>query len=189
LRFYDQFNYYDFRLGGEYEFTKWVKANLVAGSHHGYAAGGNFNPPKTLGEFRIYPQLTLSHDVWRIRVEHRYRADLRWTNTGYRNRFRYRLGFSYSFGKETKGFKPFQVSVNDEVNLTDKAPFFQRNRVMATIRYKPVRAFALQLGVMQQLDYRIDQETNRFDSYIGLYYDIFRKSITKPKPDAGLKDI
>jgi hypothetical protein len=51
-------------------------------------------------EIRIWPQITLYQNIGSLRVEQRYRSESRFTTRGYRNRFRYRCGLSYPFGKE-----------------------------------------------------------------------------------------
>jgi hypothetical protein len=105
--------------------------------------------------------------------------EMRWTSNGYRNRFRYRLGFSYPFGKESKGYKPFQISVNNELFFTDKEPFFERNRAQIAFNFKTSKQSTFQLGYLHQFDYRINDEIGRDFLVVGYYYEIFRKSSTK----------
>ena len=134
---------------------------LGAGSYQTYKEGGNFLLPKNNDEFRIWPQITLSQTIGKLKIEQRYRAEFRFRNIGYRNRFRYRLGISYPFGKETIGYKPFQIGVSNEIFFTNKEPFFERNLILATFNYKPTKATTVQAGYTHQFDYKINDETGR----------------------------
>jgi len=101
---------------------------------------------------------------------------MRFSTNGYRNRFRYRLGVNYPFGKNTHGFKPFQLSVSNEIFLSDNEPYFERNRFFLSANYRISTLFSTQLGYTRQFDYKINDETGRAFFLIGAYFDIdFRK--------------
>lgn len=68
-----------------------LKFTLGAESYQTFKEGGNFALLKNNNEFRIWPQVTSSQKIGKIKIEQRYRAELRFTSNGYRNRFRYRL--------------------------------------------------------------------------------------------------
>lgn len=176
LSFYNQFHYYEYKGGINYKLHKYVKLTLGAGSYQTYREGGNFVVPKNNNEFRLWPQVILNHDVQRLKIEQRYRMEMRWTSNGYRNRFRYRLGVSYPFGKDTKGYKPFQAGINNELFFTDNEPYFERNRLQFTLNYKTSRNSTLQIGYLHQFDYRINDETGRDFLVLGFYYELFRKA-------------
>ncbi len=188
LKFYDHFHYYEYKGGVNYKIRKSVQLTLGAGSYQTYKEGGDFVLPKNNDEFRLWPQITLFQDVGPIKIEQRYRAEMRWTSNGYRNRFRYRMGISYPFGKNTKGYKPFQVSISNELFFTDKEPYFERNRIQTALNYKMSKHFALQAGYLHQFDYKINDETGRDFLVIGFYYEFARKSPRKAEQDFELKD-
>ena len=171
LRFYDHFHYYEYKGGIEYNFQKSVRGTLGAGSYQTFDEGGNFVLPKNNNEFRIWPQLTLFQSINKFKIEQRYRAELRFTSRGYRNRFRYRLGISYSFGNNQKDFKPFKISVSNELFFTDKEPYFERNRFLMAFNYKPSKMLSLQAGYLQQFDYRINDEIGRGFVQLGVYIE------------------
>ena len=102
LKYYSNFHYYEFKGGIDYKAHKNVKLTLGAGSYQTYKEGGNFILPKNNDEFRVWPQLIFFQSIGELKIEQRYRAEFRFTSNGFRNRFRYRLGASYSFGKEKK---------------------------------------------------------------------------------------
>jgi hypothetical protein len=184
LKFYDDFHYYEYKGGFDYKALKNLKLTLGAGSYQTYKEGGNFVTPKNNNEFRIWPQVILSQKLGAFTVEQRYRAEFRYTSNGYRNRYRYRLGLSYPFGKESKGFKPFQVSASNELFFTNEEPYFERNRVLLACNYKPSKATTIQIGYLHQFDYKINDETGRDFLQIGYYIEIFRKQSTIPDTDS-----
>lgn len=188
LKFYHNFHHYEYKGGINYKVHKNVGLTLAAGSYQTYREGGNFVTPKNNNEFRLWPQIILFQSIGKVKIEQRYRAEFRFTSNGYRNRFRYRLGISYPFGKEKNDYKPFQISVSDEVFFTNKEPYFERNRFLVALNYKPMKAATIQLGYLHQFDYKISDEIGRDFIVIGFYYDLFRKSNSKQEPDRDIKD-
>ena len=178
LKFYNNFHYYEYKGGINYKVHKNVRLTLGAGSYQTYKEGGDFVLPKNNDEFRVWPQVILFQSIGKLEIEQRYRAELRFTSNGYRNRFRYRLGVSYPFGKEKNEYKTFQIGVSDEVFFTDNEPYFERNRLLVALNYKPSKTATIQIGYLHQFDYKINDETGRDFLVIGFYYDIFRKSAT-----------
>jgi hypothetical protein len=188
LRLYDHFHYFEYKGGINYKVHPSVNLTLGAGSYQTYRAGGNFELPQNNDEFRLWPQLTLSQDIGSFKVEQRYRTELRWTSNGYRNRFRYRVGLLYPFGQKVKGYKPYQVSVSNELFFTDRSPYFERNRIQVALNVKPSFATTVQLGYLHQFDYKINDETGTDFLVVGFCYEIFRKKTTQPAIQPELKD-
>ncbi|MCU0335713.1 MAG: DUF2490 domain-containing protein [Chitinophagaceae bacterium] len=189
LRFYNHFHYYEYKGGVNFKLHKNVKLSLAAGSYQTYAEGGNFKTPKNNDEFRLWPQLIILHDVSRLKFEHRYRMEMRWTSNGYRNRFRYRLACSYPFGRAKDGQSPFSASVSNELFFTDNAPYFERNRLQATLSWKATRQSTIQAGYLSQFDYRINDETGRNFLVLGFYHELTGKKRSKTSAvDTDLKD-
>ncbi len=188
LKFYNYFHYYEYKAGINYKVHKNVKLSLGAGSYQTYKEGGNFVLPKNNNEFRVWPQIILFQSIGNFKIEQRYRAELRWTSNGYRNRFRYRLGVSYPFGKEKNDFKPFLISASNELFFSDREPYFERNRLQIVFNYKPIKTTTIQIGYLHQFDYRINDETGRDFLVVGFYYDIFRKFTSKRENDNEIKD-
>ncbi|MFM9909094.1 MAG: DUF2490 domain-containing protein [Chitinophagaceae bacterium] len=175
LRFYDHFHYHEYKGGVNFKAHPNMTFTLGAGDYDTYKEGGSFVKPKNNDEFRIWPQVTLTQVLKNIKIEQRYRAEFRITSNGYRNRFRYRLGVSYPFGNNEKGYKPYQVSISNEVFFTDKEPYFERNRALISIGYKISKHASVQLGYLHQFDYKINDETGRDFLQIGLYAVLFSK--------------
>jgi hypothetical protein len=172
LKFYNYFHYYEFKVGINYKVNKSLLLTLGTGSYQTYKEGGNFELPKNNNEFRLWPQIILIQEINKFKIEQRYRTELRWTSNGYRNRFRYRVGLSYPFGKDTNGYKPYQLSINNEIFFTNNEPYFERNRFQITFNYKNTKRSILQLGYLHQFDYKINDETGRDFLIVGFYYEI-----------------
>jgi hypothetical protein len=188
LKFYSNFHYYEIKGGVNYKFHKNAAVSLGAGSYQTYKEGGNFVLPKNNAEFRIWPQMTLFQSLGKVNIEQRYRAELRFTSNGYQNRFRYRLGLAYPFGKEKNNYTPYQITTSNELFFTNKEPYFERNRILIAFNYKPSKSTILQTGYLHQFDYRINDETGRDFLLIGLFVELFHKQSTNKKYDMDLKD-
>lgn len=188
LKFYSNFHYYEYKGGINYKIHKNVKLTLAAGSYQTYKEGGDFVLPKNNDELRIWPQIILFQSIGKLKIEQRYRAEFRFTSSGYRNRFRYRLGASYPFGKERNEYKPFQVSASNEIFFTEKEPYFERNRMLFAFNYKPSKVLTMQIGYLHQFDYKINDETGRDFFQIGFFIELVRKKSENTAIEAEIKD-
>lgn len=188
LKFYDNFHYYEYKGGLNFKAHKNLALTLGAGSYQTYREGGNFVLPKNNNELRIWPQILVYQSIGSFKIEQRYRAEFRFTSNGYRNRFRYRVGLSYPFGKESKGYKPFQISASNELFFTDKEPYFERNRLLFAFNYKPTKTTTLQIGYLHQFDYKINDEIGRDFLQVGYFIELFSKQSKNRTVDIDLKD-
>jgi Protein of unknown function (DUF2490) len=177
LAFYDNFHYYEFKAGASYSLGKNFSLAVGLGNFDTYAAGGNFKTPMQNDEFRTWVQLTMSQYLQRLKFEHRYRAEQRFTLNGYRNRFRYRLNTVLPLNSPKVQAGTFYLTANDEIFFTNNAPYFERNRLFVGGGYEFTDAFTLQAGFMNQFDYRINDETGRNFLQVSLLFDLdFKKS-------------
>jgi hypothetical protein len=188
LKLYNNFHYYEYKGGINYKFHKNTMASLGAGSYQTYKEGGDFVLPKNNDEFRIWPQVILFQSIGQLKIEHRYRAEFRFTNNGFRNRFRYRLGVSYPFGKANNEYKPFQINISNELFFTDYQPYFERNRLSFSINYKPSKTTTIQIGYIHQIDYKINDETGRNFLQLGYFIELFGKKNSNRSIQNELKD-
>ncbi|MBU3714938.1 MAG: DUF2490 domain-containing protein [Ferruginibacter sp.] len=177
LKFYNNFHYYEYKGGVDFKLNKYLKLSLGAGSYQTYREGGDFVKPKANDELRIWPQILLFQSIGNFKIEQRYRSEFRFTSNGFRNRFRYRLGLSHPLGKKKNGDSPFQFSVSNEIFLTNNEPYFERNRFLLALNYKPSTASTFQLGYIHQLDYKINDETGRQFFQIGYFLELSRKNV------------
>ena len=181
LKFYSHFHYYEYKGGFNFKAYKNVQLSLGLGSYQTYKEGGSFVLPKNNDEFRVWPQVLLNQSIGLLKIEQRYRVEMRYTNNGYRNRFRYRLGVSYPFGKEKEGIKPFQISVSNELFFTNNEPYFERNRLNLGLNYKLSKVSSFSIGYLSQFDYKINDETGTDFFQIGYFLELSRKEKVKGK--------
>jgi len=174
LKFYNDFHYYEYKGGVDLNVLKNVKLTFGIGSYQTYAEGGDFVLPKNNDELRLWPQVIIFQSVGKFKIEQRYRSEFRFTSNGHRNRFRYRLAMSYPFGKEINEYKPFHISVSNEIFFTDKEPYFERNRMLIAFSYKPSKSTSLQIGYLHQFDYKINDETGRDFIQVGYFIELYR---------------
>jgi len=188
LKFYTDFHYYEYKGGCNFKAYENVLMTIGAGSYQTYKEGGNFVLPKNNDEFRAWPQVTLFQEIATLKIEQRYRLEMRWTSSGFRDRFRYRLGVAYPFGKEINGYKPFQTSVAYELFLTNTEPYFERARIQFLLNYKTSKHVTLQTGYLHQFDYQINDETGRDFIVVGFYYELFHRMSSIQAVENVIKD-
>jgi hypothetical protein len=152
--FYDDHFYYEVKGGVSYSVNKNFTFLLGVGRYITYTDGGSFKKPVTGNETRFWQQLTMNHYLERIKFEHRYRVEQRWFKTGFRNRFRYRLNAVMPINNRKMGPKTFYMAAFDEIFLTNKKPFFERNRLFIGTGYQLSKLFTIQPGYVYQYDYR-----------------------------------
>ena len=177
LKFYQNFHYYEYKAAVNYKIQKNLMFTLGAGKYQTYKEGGNFVLPKNNDEFRIWPQLVINQSIGIFNIEQRYRTELRFTSNGFRNRYRYRLGLSVPFGKERKLYKPYQLSVSNEIFFTNTEPYFERNRLLLSFNYKPSKSTTIQIGYLHQFDYKINDETGSNFFQIAYFIELFKKEL------------
>ncbi|NTW33312.1 MAG: DUF2490 domain-containing protein [Bacteroidetes bacterium] len=171
LQFYDDFHYFEYSGGVNYKLSKNMNLAFAIGDYNTFSEGGNFVRPKKNNEIRTGLQITLLQNLWKVNIEHRYRAEQRFTTNGFRNRFRYRINAKVPFGKELTNSK-FYATINNEIFFTDKEPYFERNRFMYGIGYRLNNSLTVQAGHMYQFDYKIFDETGRGFFQVALLFEL-----------------
>ncbi len=175
LKFYNQFFYYEYKGGVSYNINNTFTVFAGVGKYNTYTAGGNFKRPMLANEVRSWFEATMKQNVSRFFFEHRYRIEQRFFTTGYRNRFRYRLALAVPLNKPTLGYNTFYLSTFNELFLTNNAPFFERNRFYIGAGYR-FSLLTLQLGWVNQFDYKPSIATNKNFLQLTLGFEIRKKS-------------
>lgn len=170
--FYNNHFYYEVKGGISYFIDKNFSFLAGIGKYVTYSDPGSFTKPVSANEFRFWQQLTMNNYLKRIKFEHRYRVEQRWFDTGYRNRFRYRLNAAIPLNGTKIEPKTFYVAAFEELFLTNKAPYFERNRVFAGIGYQISPYFSVQPGYVYQYDYRNSVGTGKHFFQLTLMIDI-----------------
>jgi hypothetical protein len=176
---FNQFFYYETKGGVSYDIAKNYTALFGTGR---YVTNDftNLAAPPTVQEFRMWEQLTINSFLDRIKLEHRYRAEQRWLNGIYRNRFRYRLNVVVPLNHKKIEPKTYFVSVFDEVFFNNKAPHFERNRFSAAVGYQFDKSLSVQAGYLDQYNYSLTSAGAKNNLAITVMYRINRKN-SKPK--------
>lgn len=172
LKFYDDFHYFEYKAGANYNISETFSAGILIGHYRTYSQGGTFLEPIQSNELRTCAQITMKQSVHRLRFEHRYRIEQRFTSNGYRNRFRYRVGLTIPISDETKESKIWSITVWNEIFMTNMAPYFERDRFFAGIGFKISPSVTLQTGYVRQFDYNLTDEIGRDFFQIGLQFEI-----------------
>lgn len=176
-KLYDDFFYYEVKGGVNYSFYKNFTVTGGLGTYHTYQTNGNFKQPQANDEFRTWLQLALSNNYGRLNIDHRYRMEQRWTSAGYRNRFRYRFNVVVPLNHKEPKDKTIYAYGFDEIFLSNKQPFFERNRAAAGLGFRQNKHFSIQGGYLNQLDYSLT--SRRFKGYFQvqafLQFDVSRE--------------
>jgi hypothetical protein len=181
LSFYQNFHYYEFKGGVGYKVTDQMAVFVGAGSYQTYAEGGNFVTPKVNDEFRAWSQVSLNNFWGRLRLEHRYRWENRWTLRGYRNRFRYRLQALLPLNRPKAQPGALYAVGWTELFLTDRATYFERSRNFLGLGYELNPRLAFQLGWVRQFDYFVTDEIGRNFVQVSVLFN-FRRRVATPDP-------
>ncbi len=161
LSFYDEFHYYEVKTGGSYKIDKQFSATSGFGSYNTYNEGGDFKNPIQNKEIRTWAQINMKQKTGIINFEHRYRAEQRFTNNGFKNRFRYRLGAIIPINNPELKEKTLYLNIWNELFFTNREPFFERNRLLIGFGYEFNKNTAIQTGYIHQFDYKINDEIGR----------------------------
>ncbi len=159
LSFYDQFHYYEYKVGGTYKMSPNFSVTSGIGSFNTYSKSGNFELPLQNKETRTWVQFNMKTPLERIIFEHRYRAEQRFMSNGYRNRFRYRLTATVPLNSKKIEPKTIYSCVWNEIFFTDKAPYFERSRLHLGFGYGLSKEITLQTGYIYQYDNKINDNT------------------------------
>lgn len=149
----NRFYYHELKTGFSYQLNPSANVLMGFGQYGTYDNTGNYKPPVT-HEFRMWEQLTLTNNIDRLKLEHRYRVEQRFFGPNYKNRFRYRLNGIVPLNHRSIVNKTVYVSVYDEIFLNNRAPHFERNRIFGGAGYQFTKLFTFQAGYINQYDYR-----------------------------------
>ncbi|MCU0450392.1 MAG: DUF2490 domain-containing protein [Bernardetiaceae bacterium] len=176
LGFYHNFHYYEAKAALGYKVTDQLSVLVGGGTYQTYREGGSFVEPKVNDEFRLWSQVNLQNSWGRLRIEHRYRWENRWTLRGYRNRFRYRLQGLLPLNQPKVLPRTLYLLAWNELFFTDVPTYFERNRVFGGLGYEVSPRLALQAGWLHQFDYFVNDETGKNFFQIAMLLNLSQKS-------------
>ena len=170
---FSRFQYYEYKAGVSYNISKSFTGLLGTGRYTTYDAD-NLSAGPVTKETRLWEQLVISQYLDRLKFEHRYRAEQRWLSSGYRNRFRYRLSMAIPLNKPKVEPNTAYISLYDEVFLNNRAPHFERNRLMAGMGYQLTKNIGAQLGWVNQYNYTTTASGSKNNLVVTLIYTLDR---------------
>lgn len=176
--FFTGYNYYGFRLGGEYNFTPNQTAGVQIGHYRNYQGNGNFEPPVTNNELRVAESFTLRKYFFSLQTEIRFMVEQRFRVGNYANRGRLKLGITIPIIKPSGSRQPFKLGliIWNEFFESDSSPYFSRNRVSGSFLYRINPKLLLQTGYMLQSDFFSGYHTNHGFVQFGLTAELNRSS-------------
>lgn len=174
---FNQFFYYETKGGVSYDIAKNYTA-LIGTGRYVTKDFTNLDAPPTVLEFRMWEQMTINNFLDRLKIEHRYRAEQRWLNGIYRNRFRYRINLVVPLNHRKIQPQTYFISVFDEVFLNNKVPHFERNRFSAAFGYQFDKSLSVQAGYLDQYNYSLTSDGAKNNLAITVMYRINRKNTT-----------
>jgi hypothetical protein len=184
-RFYDEFFYHELKGGISYRVNKTFGVLVGGGKYETYQLGGDFVTPRTNNETRTWIQFTLNQTIDPVKLEHRYRAEQRWTSSGFRQRYRYRVNPVLPLWRRASGGDRLFLSVFDEVFFTNKAPYFERNRFFAGLGSAVTPHLTAIAGWIYQYDYRLTNPTGHHYAQFSLLFDFgWHRVRAVPTPEA-----
>lgn len=182
-KFYHDFFYYEVKGAIGYNPGKQVAFMLGSGFYETYTPAGNFVRPVVSSEIRLWEEATFKHSIWRLFFEHRYRIEQRFfvNNGTYRNRFRYRLAAAIPLNKPQIDPGTVFLSCFNELFLSERAPYFERNRIFAGVGFKH-KIVTVQSGYLHQFDYSLGNSLNRHFLQTFLIFEINSRKLKDVLP-------
>lgn len=177
--FFNQAFYYEVKGGISYDIAKNYTALIGTGRYITYDYNHLDEGPTVL-ETRLWEQMTVNQFLDRIKIEHRYRVEQRFFETGYRNRFRYRLNMAVPLNHRKFEPKTYYIAAFNEIFLNNKPPHFERNRFSLAMGYQFDKSLTIQAGWMSQYNYTLTSAGTKNNLAINVMYRINRKN-AKPK--------
>ncbi len=170
LAFYNTFHYHELKTVTTYAVNSGLRISCGFGKYDTYKENGNFELPKNNDEYRIWPQVVLLHKNGRFQFEHRYRTELRFSQIGFRTRYRYRFTVGVPFLKNQEDAHCLKATLGSELFFSPFEPYFERHRLQAGLDWTVSNHLNLLLGYLHQFDYKILDETGRDFLQIGAYF-------------------
>ncbi|WP_176112987.1 DUF2490 domain-containing protein [Sediminibacterium ginsengisoli] len=151
-QFFNGFSYYEYKGGIGYNIQKNLTVLVGVGNYHTYTPFGNFTDPELANEVRTWEQLTITNNISRLKLEHRYRIEQRFIGSSFHSRFRYRMNGILPINHKVLQPKTWYAGASAEVFILDKAPHFEQSRLFLGLGYQLNEKLTLQTGFIHRFD-------------------------------------
>ena len=117
-----------------------------------------------------------------IRIEHRIRAEQRYTSSGYRNRFRYRINAIIPINKKQFADNTLFMSASNEFHFNNENVFYEQNRFYLGAGYQLNKSWSMQMGWIYRSDY-FNNHRAQYKNFIqtSLQYTLNAKKSNAPR--------
>ena len=179
---YYHFNYHEVKGGIGYNFLPNLSGLIGTGRYVTYPVNEEFGKPILVSEQRVWQQLIYNQKINGIRIEHRLRAEQRYTTAGYRNRFRYRINAIIPITKKQIGDKTLFMSVSNEFHFNNENVFYEQNRFYVGAGYQFNKSWSMQMGWIYRADY-FNNHRAQYKNFIqtSLQYSLNAKKGNAPR--------
>lgn len=173
--FHSTYDYCEYKVGLGYSFTKNFGIAVGTGGYNTSLTGSFLTTQPSQKEFRTWLDFLLKNSYKRLNFDHRGRIEQRFTNTGYKNRLRYRLTLIVPVNKPTLADKTFFLASSDELFFGQSNPCYEKNRFYVGAGYKLNENFTFHAGNMRQIDYKKNNYVGKNYLQLMIIYNITNK--------------
>jgi hypothetical protein len=176
---YNNLNQHVFRPWVHYQFSPAVRFSLMPLGWIGSNRFKEGSPSAFFSELRVSPQVILTQQLGRLRIDHRLRYEFRWfgqnqlvdeksfvyggdfATTTFKKRFRYQIKGSMPLGKDKMEDKTWYAQAYNElfINMGEQVAntnLLDQNRVLVGLGYRINKNLSLEAGYMQQAIFRFN---------------------------------
>ena len=165
------FNYFEIKSAIGYSITKKFTSLFGVGFYNTYEPGGFFRTPALQKELRTWLELNLKHSFKRIYFEHRVRLEQRFIGDIYKNRLKYRLGLLLPINKTELAQGTIYLVFNDELFMPQHGSVVEKNRFYIGTGYKMNGNTSLQIGCVNDTEYKSNSHTVKNYLQLSFIYD------------------
>ncbi|NEW82583.1 MAG: DUF2490 domain-containing protein [Mariniphaga sp.] len=173
-----KYNYYEIKSAIGYSITKNLTGLFGTGFFNTDEPGGFFRTPALQQELRTWLELNLKQTFIRFNFEHRARLEQRFIGDNYKNRLKYRLGLLLPINNTEMIQGTLYLAISDELFMPQHGPVVEKNRFYLGMGYKMNQNTTLQLGCINDNDYKSNSHTAKNYLQLMLIYD-FTKLVKK----------
>jgi hypothetical protein len=166
-----KYDYFEIKMGIGYAISKNLTGLFGTGFFNTDEPGGFFRTPALQKELRTWLELNLKQNFKRFYFEHRARLEQRFIGDKYKNRLKYRLGLQIPINKTELVQGSIYISLSDELFMPQYGPVVEKNRFYLGAGYKMNKNTALQIGCINDNDYKPNIHIAKNYLQIMLIYD------------------
>lgn len=166
-----KYDYFEIKSAIGYSITKNFTGLLGAGFFNTDEPGGFFQRPALQKELRTWLELNLKQNFNRFNFEHRVRLEQRFITNNYKNRLKYRLGLLLPVNKVKLVQGSIYLALSDELFMPQNGPAVEKNRFYIGAGYKIYENATLQIGFINDNNYKPNYHSVENYLQLMLIYD------------------